>query len=88
MKKLFSILLVFALLALGFATAEAGRVTAKGVGQGIDGDVVVQVEADATTIYSVEVLEQNETPLKYTYVEEVSFDSSNLLESVIEGRGY
>ena len=41
MKKLFSILLVFALLALGFATAEAGRVTAKGVGQGIDGDVVV-----------------------------------------------
>ena len=61
MKKLFSILLVFALLALGFATAEAGRVTAKGVGQGIDGDVVVQVEADATTIYSVEVLEQNET---------------------------
>ena len=61
MKKLFSILLVFALLALGFAMAEAGRVIAKGVGQGIDGDVVVQVEADATTIYSVEVLEQNET---------------------------
>ncbi len=36
----------------------------------------------------IEQLEQNETPLKYTYVEEVSFDSSNLLESVIEGRGY
>ena len=33
-------------------------------------------------------LEQDETPLKYTYVEEVSFDSSNLLESVIDGRGY
>ena len=61
MKKLFSILLVFALLALGFALAEGDRVTAKGVGQGIDGDVVVQVEADATTIYAVEVLEQNET---------------------------
>ena len=36
----------------------------------------------------IEQLEQGETPLKYTYVEEVSFDSSNLLESVIEGRGY
>ena len=36
----------------------------------------------------IEQLEQGEPPLKYTYVEEVSFDSSNLLESVIEGRGY
>ena len=36
----------------------------------------------------IDPLEQGETPLKYTYVEEVSFDSSNLLESVIEGRGY
>ena len=62
MKKLLSILLTLALLMLGFALAEGGRVTAKGVGQGIDGDVVVQVEADANTIYAVEVLEQNETP--------------------------
>jgi len=61
MKKLLSIILGLALLVLGFALAEDGRVTAKGVGQGIDGDVVVQVEADAATIYSVEVLEQNET---------------------------
>ncbi|MBR2764379.1 MAG: ABC transporter substrate-binding protein [Blautia sp.] len=36
----------------------------------------------------IEQLESGETPLKYTYVEEVSFESSNLLESVIEGRGY
>ena len=36
----------------------------------------------------IEELEKGETPLKYTYVEEVSFDSSILLESVIEGRGY
>ena len=36
----------------------------------------------------IEQLQQGETPLKYTYVEEVSFDTSNLLESVIEGRGY
>ena len=36
----------------------------------------------------IEQLEKGETPLKYTYVEEVSFDASNLLESVIEGRGY
>ncbi|MCR5161843.1 MAG: flavocytochrome c, partial [Lachnospiraceae bacterium] len=42
--------------------AEGEKVTAKGVGQGIDGDVVVEVEADATTIYSVTVVEQNETP--------------------------
>ena len=61
MKKLFSVLLALALLATGFALAEGDRVTAKGVGQGIDGDVVVQVEADATTIYAVEVVEQNET---------------------------
>ena len=62
MKKLLSILLTLALLVTGFALAEGERVTARGVGQGIDGDVVVQVEADATTIYAVEVLEQNETP--------------------------
>ena len=43
------------------AIAEGDRITATGVGQGIDGDVVVQIEADATTIYSVEVTEQNET---------------------------
>ena len=41
--------------------ADDGRVTATGVGQGIDGDVVVQVVADASRIYSVEVLKQNET---------------------------
>ena len=62
MKKLLSILLTLALLALGVALAEGEKVTAQGVGQGIDGDVVVQVEADAATIYAVEVLEQNETP--------------------------
>ena len=61
MKKLLSILLTLALLVTGFALAEGERVTARGVGQGIDGDVVVQVEADAATIYAVEVLEQNET---------------------------
>ena len=62
MKKLLSILLVLALLVLGCALAEGERVTAQGVGQGIDGDVVVLVEADANTIYAVEVLQQNETP--------------------------
>ena len=40
---------------------DDGKVTSTGVGQGIDGDVVVQVVADANKIYSVEVLEQNET---------------------------
>ena len=62
MKKLLSIVLAAILvLALG-ALAEDGKITSTGVGQGIDGDVKVQVVADATTIYSVEVLEQNETP--------------------------
>ena len=36
----------------------------------------------------IEQLEKGETPSKYTYVEEVSFDASNLIESVIGGRGY
>ena len=50
-------------LVLGSGAAMAGeKVTATGTGQGIDGDVVVQVEADAETLYSIEVLEQNETP--------------------------
>ena len=61
MKKLLSILLAVAVLALGFALAEGDRVTARGVGQGIDGDVVVQVDADASAIYAVEVVEHNET---------------------------
>ncbi len=41
--------------------SDDGKITATGVGRGIDGDVVVQVTADANTIYSVEVLKQNET---------------------------
>lgn len=39
-----------------------GTVTATGVGQGIDGDVVVEVTADQSKLYSVTVLEHNETP--------------------------
>lgn len=62
MKKLLAIVLSILLILSFGALAEDGRITATGVGQGIDGDVVVQVVADATTIYSVEVLEQNETP--------------------------
>ena len=41
--------------------AEDGKITATGVGKGIDGDVVVEVTADANKIYSVEILQQNET---------------------------
>lgn len=62
MRKLLAMVLVITLLMLGMAYAEDGKITATGVGQGIDGDVVVQVTADETTIYAVEVLEQNETP--------------------------
>ena len=61
MKKLTVLFLVLALMLSVCAAAEGDRVTSTGVGQGIDGDVVVQVEADASTIYSVEVTGQNET---------------------------
>ena len=64
MKNCTALFLASALaLVLGSGAAMAGeKVTATGTGQGIDGDVVVQVEADAETLYSIEVLEQNETP--------------------------
>ena len=65
MKKLLSVILAAAMLlamAACPALADGDRVTAQGTGQGIDGDVVVEVEADAGTIYSVTVLQQNETP--------------------------
>ena len=42
--------------------AEDGKVTATGKGTGIDGDVVVEIVADANTIYEVNILQQNETP--------------------------
>lgn len=46
----------------GVASVSADQVKGTGVGQGIDGDVVVEVTADETTIYEVVVTEQNETP--------------------------
>ena len=58
MKKRICLLLALMLSVCG---AFAEGVTATGVGQGIDGDVVVQITADDTTIYDVQVLEQNET---------------------------
>ena len=61
MKKLLALALALCMLMGMAAIAEGDRITATGVGQGIDGDVVVQIEADANTIYSVEVTEQNET---------------------------
>ena len=36
----------------------------------------------------IEQLEDGKTPLKFTYVEEVSFDAYNLTEEVINSRGY
>ena len=44
------------------APAEGGKVTLTGIGQGMGGDVEVQIVADESTIYSVEVIRQNETP--------------------------
>ena len=46
---------------VGVLDALSGKVTASGVGQGIDGDVVVSVTADASTIYNVSVTSHNET---------------------------
>lgn len=43
------------------SSSAAGQVTATGTAQGIEGDVVVEVTADSTKIYSIEVVEQNET---------------------------
>ena len=41
---------------------SADAVTATGVGQGMDGDVLVEVTADQSKLYSVVVLQHNETP--------------------------
>ena len=64
MKKTVALFITaFLLLSLSIGSVYAEeKVTGTGTGQGIDGDVIVQVEADASTIYSVEVLQQNETP--------------------------
>ena len=63
MKKTAAFFLALALTgAMGLSVVSADTGTYTGVGQGIDGDVVVQVEADENTIYSIEILEQNETP--------------------------
>ena len=43
------------------ASSAAGKVTGTGSAKGIEGDVVVEVTADADTIYSIVVTEQNET---------------------------
>ncbi len=60
MKKHLAIFLAV-ILALTVCAASADRLTAEGVGQGIEGDVAVRVEADESVLYSVEVIEQNET---------------------------
>ena len=65
MRKATGFIMMLALTAsmgLTGLAEESGRVVAVGASKGIEGDVVVQVEADETTIYSIEVLEQNETP--------------------------
>lgn len=41
------------------APVAEGAVTATGSAKGMEGDVVVEVTADATTIYSITVKEQN-----------------------------
>ena len=42
--------------------ASAEAVTLTGTGRGLDGDVLVEIVADAEKIYSVRVLQHNETP--------------------------
>lgn len=49
-------------LAFGSLVLAADPVTGKGTGKGMGGDVVVEVKADESTIYEVNVVEQNETP--------------------------
>ena len=43
------------------AASADGKVTGTGSAKGMEGDVVVEVTADATTLYSITVTEQNET---------------------------
>ena len=63
MKKALSILLaVMMLMTLVVPVYADDAQTAQGSGNGIDGKIVVEVKADANTIYEVNILEQNETP--------------------------
>ncbi len=63
MKKTLSLLLaLMMLLSLAVPVYADDAQTAQGKGTGIDGEVVVEVKADANTIYEVNVIQQNETP--------------------------
>ena len=63
MKKALSLILVLMMLLSLVVPAYADDAqTATGKGTGIDGEVIVEVKADANTIYEVTVLQQNETP--------------------------
>ena len=63
MKKALSLILaVMMLLSLMVPAYADDAQTATGKGTGIDGEVIVEVKADANTIYEVTVLQQNETP--------------------------
>ncbi len=63
MKKALSLILaVMMLLTLVVPAYADDAQTATGKGTGIDGEVIVEVKADANTIYEVTVLQQNETP--------------------------
>ena len=63
MKKALSLILaVMMLLSLVVPAYADDAQTATGKGTGIDGEVIVEVKADANTIYEVTVLQQNETP--------------------------
>ena len=58
----------------------------------LDGEISYDVECNPLhgprVQKVIEKLEKGETPLKFTYVEEVSFDASNLTREVIDSRGY
>lgn len=70
----------------GSAAVYADPVTATGVGQGIDGDVVVEVTADESTIYDVVVTEQNETPgIGSVAVEQLPEEIVNQNSILVEG---
>ena len=63
MKKALSLILALMMLLSLVVPAYADDAqTATGSGNGIDGKIVVEVKADANTIYEVNILEQNETP--------------------------
>ena len=65
---------------------------AKALGMVMDGKINLDVECNPMhgprVLAIIEEIRRGETPPKYTYVDETSFDASNLSETITLSRGY